>query len=95
MEINSFSGVRSEERGRVGTCQSDSQLNLTEREETEEREEMACVLVKMTTRSHFCPEFNVHNRPYSSSCVTKLGSQSTAAKDLSIQLGSGRDAEWR
>ena len=57
-------------RGRVRNCQSDYQLNLTEMEEREERGEregrgMICVLDKMTTRSHFCPEFNVHNRPYS------------------------------
>ena len=33
---------------------------------------MISVLYKMTTRSDFCPEFNVHNRLYSSYCNTKL-----------------------
>ena len=91
-------------RGRVRNCQSDYQLNLTEMEEREERGEregrgMICVLDKMTTRSHFCPEFNVHNRPYSSYCVTRLRSRvsQNAAKDLNIQLGSSSSApsvEW-
>ena len=57
---------------------------------------MISVLYKMTTRSDFCPEFNVHNRLYSSYCNTRLGSgESNAGNDLNIQLRptSGRDAE--
>ena len=61
---------------------------------------MISVLYKMTTRSDFCPEFNVHNRLYSSYCNTRLGSgESNAGNDSNIQLRSGkqqasaRDAE--
>ena len=52
----------------------------------------------MTTRSDFCPEFNVHNRLYSSYCNTRLGSagggggggESNAGNDLNIQLGPSK-----
>ena len=49
---------------------------------------MVSVQHKMTTRSDFCPEFNVHNRLYSSYCNTRLRSagESNAGNDLNIQL---------
>ena len=53
---------------------------------------MISVLYKMTTRSDFCPEFNVHNRLYSSYCNTRLVplGESNAGNDLNIQLGPSK-----